>query len=234
MASLIRKTALTATLAALLAAGGCAKPQITTGSLDSPSDYRDRHPIVIDTKVRSTSIYPMRGPGGLNRRQSDDIKDLADEFRSNGRGHVMVLLPSNAGRDQQQTLGFIRKELKEAGIPAAYVRTSHYEPLNPSKVSPVKIEFEVLAAKVAGECGKWEQDILDGDTSASFDNRQYKNFGCSYQSILAAQVADPADLSRPRRLSEGDLGKRTDDVTQLRSDKDPSTNWSNNAAAVGQ
>ncbi len=219
-------------VSALLA--GCARPPIVTGSIDPPADYRDRHPIVVDTVVKDISIYPMRGPGGLNKRQVTDIRDLADEYRSTGRGHIRVLMPSNAGKEQSQTLSFVRKELAAAGIPAAYVRQGHYDPSHPTEVSPVRIEYDGLAAKVASQCGKWEQDVLDGGTSAGFNNRQYDNFGCSYQSVLAAQVADPADLSRPRAMGEADIGKRAEDVTQLRNDTDPTTKWSNDAAAVGE
>jgi pilus assembly protein CpaD len=234
MASLIRKTALFAPLAILAVIAGCASPPITTGSVDSPNDYRDRHPIVIDTSMSSINIYPMRGPGGLDKRQTIDIRAFADDYRTRGRGRMMVLIPSSGGRDQKQTLGFIRKELAAAGIAGAYVQNGHYDPDHPNDVSPVKLQFEGLAAKVAGECSKWQQDVLDGGTSKGFDNRQYDNFGCSYQSILAAQVSDPADLSRPRQLGEGDIGKRAEDVTQLRNDQDPSTKWTNDAARVGK
>jgi pilus assembly protein CpaD len=234
MASQFRKTPLLLSLAAIIAVAGCARPQVTTGSIESPSDYRDRHPIVIDTAPKSISIYPMRGPGGLNRRQAEDIKDFAAQYRATGRSQLAVLMPTSGGKEQKQTLGFIRKELAAAGIPSAYLKSGHYDPVHPNEVSPVKIEFEALTAKVAGECGKWNEDILQGSSSAGFDNRPYENFGCSSQSILAAQVADPADLSRPRLMGEGDIGKRAEDVTQLRNDKDPSTAWSNNAASVGQ
>jgi pilus assembly protein CpaD len=234
MARKYRKSTLLASLALLAIVAGCAKSSDTTGSISEPADYRDRHPIVIDSAPKSISIYPMRGPGGLDRRQVDDIQDFAQEYRRTGRGHISVLLPSGSGKEQSQTLGFIRKELSAAGIPAAYLRNGHYEPMRPNPVSPVKIEFEALTAKVATECGKWDNDILEDVNGKGSTNRDYSNFGCSYQSILAAQVDDPADLSRPRRMTDGDIGKRTDDVTQIRSDSDPSTNWSNNAANIGQ
>jgi pilus assembly protein CpaD len=225
--------ALTAALG--LALAGCVKSDYQpTGSLNESSDHTVRHPIVIDSVPKSVSIYPMRGPGGLDRRQREDLRALAEEYRTRGRGHLVIKMPSNAGRDQSQTLSYIRKALHEEGIPGAYLQTGHYEPMHPTAASPVKVEFSILKAKVASECGKWPADAIDGSTSAGFDNRPFHNFGCSTQSILAAQVADPADLARPREMGEGDLGKRTDDITQLRGDADPSTKWANNANSVGQ
>ncbi len=81
---------------------------------------------------------------------------------------------------------------------------------------------------------KWKADAIGIGDMSGFGNRPYENFGCSTQSILAAQIADPSDLSRPRPMAEGDIGKRTDDVKQLREDGDPTTKWSNDAATVGQ
>ena len=40
------------------------------------------------------------------------------------------------------------------------------------------------------------------------ENKHYANFGCSYQNNLAAQIANPADLIGPRKLSEVDAEKR--------------------------
>jgi pilus assembly protein CpaD len=226
MARPFRNTALLASLAVFAALAGCARPPVeTTGSIEPPYDYRDRHPIVVTTSPKSISIYPFRGPGGLDRRQREDIREFAEEYRRAGRSRITAMMPSGGGKLQQQTIGFIRKELAAAGIPAAYIRAGHYEPLNPSDAAPVKLEFDAVSAKVASECGKWNRDIVDGGSSRSFDNRQYDNFGCSYQSALAAQVADPVDLARPRVMGPAQVGKRIDDITDLGNSRDPSTAW---------
>jgi pilus assembly protein CpaD len=222
----IRKTALLASIAAFAVLAGCARPPVvTTGSVEPPADYRDRHPIVITTSPKSISIYPFRGPGGLDKRQRQDIREFAEDYRRAGRSHITAMMPSGGGKLQKQTIGFIRKELAAAGIPAAYLRTGHYEPLNPSDAAPVKLEFDAVSAKVASDCSKWNRDIIDGGTSRGFENRQYDNFGCSYQSALAAQVADPTDLARPRVAGPVQVGKRIDDITTLGAGEDPSTDW---------
>ena len=40
------------------------------------------------------------------------------------------------------------------------------------------------------------------------ENKHYADFGCSYQNNLAAQIANPADLLGPRKLTEVDAEKR--------------------------
>jgi pilus assembly protein CpaD len=44
-------------------------------------------------------------------------------------------------------------------------------------------------------CGYWPESAV-----AETSNRSYYNFGCAYQRNLAAQVADPRDLARPRAM----------------------------------
>jgi pilus assembly protein CpaD len=216
---------------ALLA--GCAKQDLNTGSIEPSSDYRMNHPIVMDEKERSIAIYPMRGPGGLDQRQRDDIAQFIEDYRATARSPLEMQMPSGAGKSQMQTAQHIRKALSEAGFPSSHLRAGHYEPSRTSSVAPVKLSFSALAAKVDSQCGMWKRDIINGSTTEGGSNRPYDNFGCSYQSILAAQVANPSDLVRPRVEGESDIGKRTDDLRQLRDDGDPSTTWANNAATVG-
>jgi pilus assembly protein CpaD len=222
----LSKTALLASIAVTLAIGGCAKPTGTAALSEPSSDYRERHPIVIDTVPKNVSIYPLRGPGGLDRRQAEDIRAFAADYRATGSGHVMLMMPSNGGKLQHQTLSYARKELIAAGIPATHLRNGHYDPINPTNASPVKLEFQGVSAKLASECGKWDRDILDGGTQDGMENRPFDNFGCSTQAILAAQVEDPADLVRPRVMGDAQISKRIQDVTDVGNGTDPSTQWS--------
>ncbi len=130
IATIRSKTLRTAATAALVALGlaGCAKHVDTTSSIESPSDYRDRHPIVIDLTPEFLAVYPMRGPGGLDRRQQADIAAFAEEYRSRGSGHIRLLMPSNAGRDQQQTARFVRERWLPRAYPPAISRTATIPP----------------------------------------------------------------------------------------------------------
>jgi pilus assembly protein CpaD len=213
---------------------GCARQSsLATGSIEPSSDYRENHPIVIDEKEKSIAIYPMRGPGGLDKRQRADIAQFVKDYRETARSPLALEMPSGVGKTQMQTAKHIRAALADAGFPSSHLRSGHYEPTRASDVAPVRLTFSALAAKVDSQCGMWKRDILDGSTTNGSANRPYDNFGCSYQNILAAQIANPTDLVRPRVEGESDIGKRTDDLRQLRDDNDPSTGWSNNAATVG-
>jgi len=78
---------------------------------------------------------------------------------------------------------------------------------------------------VAIRCGTWPQDLGGSDFAFDNSNRPVWNFGCSTQTAVAAQVADPVDLVRGRQEGRIDAVKRIRDVGQLRDGKDPSTQW---------
>ena len=63
-------------------------------------------------------------------------------------------------------------------------------------------------------CGRWPEDIAD-----TSENKQWENFGCSYQNNLAAQVSNPADLLGPRRQTEIDPENRSKVIDVYRARK---------------
>jgi len=64
----------------------------------------------------------------------------------------------------------------------------------------VRLSFLGLKAHVADQCGQWPRDLAIGSGAvADWSNKPYWNFGCAYQTALAAQVADPRDLVTRKR-----------------------------------
>ena len=215
-----------ASLALALVLGGCASRDAPTGSIGASVDYRQRHPIVIGPAQRTLSIYPMRGPGGLDARQLEDVEDFIAQYRSSGSGRMTLRLPQGANqRETSQSLGFLKKALVKNGIPANYLETSHYEPMDPAAIAPIKLGFSSIQAKLNSQCGLWTEDLASGSSTNGMNNRPYDQFGCTTQQNFAAQVDDPLDLVRPRRVTAADLAKRRKDIEQVRDDADPSTKW---------
>jgi pilus assembly protein CpaD len=98
--------------------------------------------------------------------------------------------------------------------------------------APVRLSFQKLQAKVASKCGLWPQDLAGGSTAESWHNRPYHNLGCAYQTMIAAQVANPIDLVRPRAEGPMDVQRRTKDIEALRKGEDPSTKWNKDDAKI--
>ncbi|MGE0240505.1 MAG: CpaD family pilus assembly protein [Parvibaculaceae bacterium] len=92
-------------------------------------------------------------------------------------------------------LGIAGCKSTEPDIDDFYVPTAHYER------HPIIVTKSGAHAKA---CGDWSEDLTE-----TAQNDQYKNFGCAQQSNLAAMVANPRDLERPRTQTPSDPMRRS-------------------------
>jgi len=212
-------------LAAL--AGACKAEPPVTGAI-SPSDYRARHPIVLADGTRSLDVFPT-GPGHLDPRQGDDVDAFMLEYRRFGRGGMLMEVPRGLPPAQaaatERTAGHILQRAGQDGVARRDIVANPYAVAAPGLASPIRLSFQRMQAKVADACGTWPEDLGASDFARDNSNKPFWNFGCSTQSMVAAQVADPVDLVRGRPEGRIDSVKRIRDVGQLREGKDPSTQW---------
>src|SRR5207302_2101112 len=92
-----------------------------------------------------------------------------------------------------------------AGGASGYINVGSYPAAEPGVASPIRLSFDGLKAQVASQCGQWPRDIASASTIDGWENRHCWNYGCGYQTDLAAQVADPRDLVSPQAESASDI-----------------------------
>jgi pilus assembly protein CpaD len=216
-----------------LLASACARHE-STGLVNYAADVRERHPIVLRDSVKSLDVFTSRG--GLDLRQSGDVSAFASEFKSYGRGAMVVEVPSGAGRDMAAREGMdsVRRSLSQSGVSANALRIGTYRADDPTMAAPIRLSFARLQAEVPHECGQWPFDLGISQWRQGLDNRSHWNFGCAYQSNLAAQIADPADLVRGRPEGRIDTVKRMNSIEKIRQGKDPSTEYRQDATKINQ
>lgn len=222
--SRLRAAAVFAALLPALAA--CNTREEITGSI-YPSDYRDRHPIVIQDGPRVLDTF-VEGHGGLVTRGRQDLAAFFAEYRRYGSGPMLVQVPIGPGSNPntRRALGTIREA---AG---GSIAEQTYRPTDPTAASPIRLTFKRLQARVSTKCGLWPDDLGVSDARRSWKNEQYWNFGCATQANLASQVADPVDLVRGRQENRPDTGRRMYNFGQIRQGQDPSTNWKQQNTSV--
>lgn len=191
-----------------------------TGSL--PTDVRDRHPIVLQEAPRSIDIFG-NGPH-LDARQQDDLRAFAAEYRQHGRSHIIIETPSGSGR-AAATLGQIRAKLAAAGVHGGNIQVRGYPAPDYTVAAPIRLSFAKLQARVPHSCGHWPEDLGTSQGAFTSANRPYWNFGCAYQTNVAAQIADPLDLERGRQESRIDTQRRLNVIEKLRQGQDPTTQY---------
>ncbi len=217
-----------AALSALAPAlGGCVTD--TTASLQPayPSDYRDRHPIVLAQGARVLDLFPD-ARGGLSSRQADDLAAFVADARRSGSGALVAQVP--AGTADGAATGAALSRVRAAA--GGRVAVSPYSPTDPTVASPIRLSFRQLQAKVGSECGLWPMDLGVSDFAFSESNQQYWNLGCATQSNFAAQIADPVDLVRGRQMTKPDTVRRMGNIEKLRGGTDPSTQYKNEGTSV--
>jgi pilus assembly protein CpaD len=205
----------------------CASSMKPTQKAFAPDEHDLRHPIKITQAPRHLDVFATGH--GLDRRQLQDVQGFAREYAASGQGPLTAAVPQ--GPSGHYTLSNIRQALASSGarVPLQVVPY----PADPAMgAAPVRLTFHRLQAKVASKCGLWPEDVGGGSSTAGWHNRPYHNLGCAYQTMIAAQVANPLDLVRPRLEGPIDVAKRTKDIEALRKGEDPSTKWSKDDAKI--
>jgi pilus assembly protein CpaD len=190
--------------AAALLLSGCMGSKDVTSSI--PADYRQRHPIVL-TQANETLDVFVGNVGGLDLRQKEDVRSFARDYMANGQGPLIAYLPTDSqSAGTNAGLNSIRQTLAGGGA-SGRLQIAHYH-AGAGKAAPIKLAFARLKAETTSPCGYENEDIVPSRFSANAANPQASNFGCSFQKNLAAQVADPRDLVRPRQEGPIDVDKR--------------------------
>jgi pilus assembly protein CpaD len=197
-------------LAAMLGACTHTSDEITTSSI--PSDYRQRHPIVVQEADKSIEVFVGTGRGGLTAPQRTDVTAYAQTWMQEGTGPLVIEVPASTpnARAAQQSLHDIQAIVSSVGLPARGVTVRRYTPADPRQFATIKLSYPRVTAD-AGPCGLWPENLgptLKNDIYQN--NRPYWNLGCATQRNMAAMVANPADLVQPRPESPSYTQRRSD------------------------
>lgn len=198
-----------------VALSGCAsfkqRDAIEVGSV--PDDYRSRHPIVIAEKQRVFQVPVAGQKGHLSKAMKSVTGAFLADYKNNGTGVVRIQTP--AGTPNSGAASSVASQVagiaKQVGVPHGNIVHENYHP-SVEQAAPVRIIYTAMMAQTS-ECGRWSENILTNS-----ENKQYKNFGCSNQANLAAQIADPADLLGPRTQGEVDTANRDSVIEAYRSE----------------
>lgn len=188
-------------VAALLA--GCAqRDSITVGAI--PDDYRTNHPIVIAEKNQKIDLPVGAGDRGMTGSQRDTLLGFLDGYDRSAAPTLTIQVPSGSANEVAATAAardFARLAIA-SGVKRDRLVVTSYQAASSEISSPVRVAYVAVRAQT-DKCGRWPADLVD-----TSENKHYADFGCSYQNNLAAQMANPADLLGPRKLSTIDAENR--------------------------
>jgi pilus assembly protein CpaD len=197
-------TALMSACAALGACSHASPDNFATGAI--PSDYRLRHPIVVQEADRTTEIFVGSGRGGLTAAQRADIIGLGQTWGREGTGGIVIDMPANTpnARVAGDSLREIQSLLVATGVPPRGITVRKYTPADPRQFATIRVKYPRIIAD-AGPCGIWPEDL--GPTATS---------------KIAAMVDNPADLVQPRAETPAYTSRRNVAFNKYRKG-DPTT-----------
>ena len=192
-----------------------------------PTDYRERHPIILKEGTRTVEIFLASSRGGLSPDQRADVLAFAQTWRHEATSGIIVDVPQggpnkHVAADAMRELHAI---LAASGVPRHAVFVRNYR-TGGAALASIKINFTKLVAE-AGPCGLWPHDIGPAfDPSHVYtENRPYWNLGCSTQRNLASMVDNPADLVQPRGEAPAYASRRSVVIDKYRKGDSPSATY---------
>lgn len=200
-------------LAVLTLLAGLSAACSTTGASDvDPAGYdaRQRHPILISRDPESLDMpVGMRGPA-LSPQIERVVRDYVAQYKRDGTGPITIQTPVGSANEiaAASTGRALHYALVRAGVPHSQIVVAPYQAGDHAKTATLRIAYLRVKA-VVPSCGLWPERY-----PANNQNTQSFDFGCSSQQNLAAMVADPGDLVRPRAITPAN-GSRRANVIQL-------------------
>ncbi len=210
-------------LAAVVLLGGCGVNRVLPPP-SVPSDYRDRHPVVLAEATYTLDLFLPEG-ARLDSVNAARIAEFVASYRSFGRGKIAILAPAGVSSPPPHAIAEIRRALAEAGVGAGSIMLASYPVTDGRLAAPIRLNFAGIKAKTAHRCGDWPQDLAAGTSLQGWQNMSYWNFGCANQATFAAQVADPRDIAAARGETPADIEMRMKALGKVREGASPTTNW---------
>jgi pilus assembly protein CpaD len=206
------------------------------------SDPKANAPSRAAQAVNPLELYPLKAgaatdrialalhEGGLSPAQAQAIKALVARRAQAAGGVVTLSLPHGAAdpKAAERMADFVQGLLNVQGAPT---RRAAYDSDDPK--APLLAAYDYEKTEIPA-CGKdW------GDLSKTADNRVYDNFGCAVTANMAAQIANPNDLVRPRAEDAPDAERRMTVLDRYRAGKitaadEPQAKGAGEIAHVGQ
>lgn len=182
--------------------------QVVTGSV--PTDYRQRHAIVIKEGPRTVDLFIGDMRGTLTGSQRAEVLAFASEWRREATGGILIDVPAGTSNANAATNAAreVRSIFSAAGVPPQAIEIRPNRPSSSGKLATLRLRYPRVMAD-AGPCGLWPNDLGPTWQSDHTENREYYNLGCASQRNLAAMVENPADLVQPRGEIPTYTGRRT-------------------------
>jgi pilus assembly protein CpaD len=183
---------LLAVLVVATSAGGCWKsPRFKAPfALANPNE---RHPIAVRQGEVTLDLAVFPGASGLNASQRGQVYGFLRDYKAQSSDRLLIRAPSGGPNETAAMHAYdqVRRAMRSAGIDAKLVVLEPYFG-NGDPGAPLRLSYLQFVASPP-DCPDWSENV-----GRDPQNMPWPNAGCATQRNLAAMVANPEDLIRPR------------------------------------
>lgn len=163
-----------------------------------------RHPIIVGESMPKIELKTPANAFAITQADKDRVQRFGTGYLQAGTGTINIMTPTGT-TNAASAIGAaaeISNALNDIGVDYRTIRVVPYRVEQAASEPPVIVSFARLEARVE-PCGDFSLNL-----SANYNNEPSPNFGCAYQTNIAAMVANPKDLVQPRTEQSGDAGRR--------------------------
>jgi pilus assembly protein CpaD len=186
-------------LAALLLLGACATPASGLKQADTPP-VNPGELYKMQAEQAPDEIRLGQHPDGLSDHQRAALVDYARGYIEAGGEQVVIRTPAGGGEAAARMAQAANAVLEAAGLGEREIALDVYAADTPG--AAIRLVYERWRAKPI-VCGQSWNSLTN-----TRDNQTQSNFGCAVTANMAAQIADPRDISGPRTMDASDADRR--------------------------
>jgi len=184
-----------ASLLAVLFAGSCSEFNADDQPTQLWEDGAANHPITAAPVYRSLKLPDSET---LSSGDVADLSAFVDDYLSRGNGSISVSVPTSAYSSRVITA--FGERLADLGVPRSHILVG----VQNLTGSEARVEVGYVSFEAHTDpCGDWSENV-----GVTFENTPMPNYGCAVQHNIAAQLADPRDLTQARGLGAPDAVQR--------------------------
>jgi pilus assembly protein CpaD len=202
---------------AALALAGCASDPAVRNATPTQA-WTDKVKVEAEPEILRLGVHA----DGMSSNQAAAVADFVGQWMHAEAGVISVQAPLGAS---PRMVASVQAHLAAQGAPLSMIDLTSYDAAG-DPAAPIVVAFDRFTVDTP-LCGQnWES------LTRTRNNEAFGNFGCAVTANIAAQVANPQDLLRPRVMTPADAQRRATVLGRYRQGETTSSARDDQAAGA--
>lgn len=179
---------------AALAVSGCGANHAVRTATTPTEAWTDKVTVETQPEIIRLGVHA----DGVSANQASAVAAFVSQWMQVDGGLITVQAPVGAS---PRMVASVQAHLAAQGAPLSMIDLASYDAAG-DRAAPIVIAFDRFTVETP-RCGQnWE------NLTRTRNNEAFGNFGCAVTANIAAQIANPQDLLRPRTMTPADAQRR--------------------------